>query len=183
MNTGPGGVERPSWRAVLSDLPQAALLVAGARAELLASRREPSAGEPYGRRPLHRDELGEVMLADWHAGMECAPHDHSGGTGLVLVLVGAFTETTWTWRDGSLQRGARRRWQAGEEIPVTGDGIHSMIAHQEGTTLHFYRPAISGMQVFDPARRETLAVRDECGAWIPRDEALIVSRSPWPLAR
>lgn len=169
----------PSWRLVLGDLRRAASLVAGVRADLLASRRAPADGEPYGRRPLHRDELGEVMLADWRAGAECAPHDHAGGEGVVLVLAGSFVETEWTWRDGLLERGALRRWQTGDEIPVAGDGIHSMLSQQAGTTLHFYRPAISGMRVFDPARRETLAVGDDCGAWIPRDEMLVISRSPW----
>lgn len=173
----------PSWRIVLSDLQRAASLVGEMRAELLASRQEPAAGEPYGRRSLHRDDVGEVMLADWRDGAECAPHDHAGGEGLVLVLAGAFSETGWSWRDGLLERGPVRRWSRGDQIPVTGDGIHSMVAHEAGTTLHLYRPAISGMRVFDPARRETLAVRDDCGAWIPGDDALVISRSPWRDAR
>lgn len=164
--------------------------MAGARAELLALRAEPESGEPYGRRPLYREAAGEVMLAGWRDGAECAPHDHAGGEGVVLVLAGTFTETDWVWRDGGLARGPSRRWQTGDAIPVAVGGIHSMRAHDEnddagtgGTTLHLYRPAIVGMRVFDPARQETLAVRDACGAWIPRDEALIVSRVAWRTGR
>ena len=168
---------------LLRDLRGAAPLLVPARAELLALRAEPAAADPYGRRPLHRDAVGEVMLAGWRAGAECAPHDHAGGEGMVVVLAGTFTETDWIWRDGNLERGASRRWGAGDTIPVAVGGIHSMRAHDDGkgggTTLHLYRPAIAGMRVFDPARRETLAVRDDCGAWIPRDEALIVSRTAW----
>jgi cysteine dioxygenase len=176
---------------LLRDLPGAASLVGGARAELLALRAEPESDEPYGRRPLYRETAGEVMLAGWRGGAECAPHDHAGGEGVVLVLVGTFTETEWLWHEGGLARGPSRRWQAGDAIPVAVGGIHSMRAHGDrnddgqagGTTLHLYRPAIAGMRVFDRARRQTLAVRDDCGAWIPRDEALIVSRVAWRAGR
>ena len=164
---------------MLGDLRGAAPLSAELRAELLALRAGPEPGEPYGRRALHRDEAGEVMLAGWGTDAECAPHDHAGGVGVVRVLDGTFTETDWAWRDGILARGASRRWRAGEAIPVVAGGIHSMVAHGAGTTLHLYRPAISGMRVFDPARRQTLSVRDDCGAWVPRDEALILARVDW----
>ena len=123
------------------------------------------------------------MLAGWGTDAACAPHDHAGGVGVVHVLDGAFTETEWVWRDGSLARGASRRWSAGQSIPVAAGGIHSMAAHGAGTTLHLYRPAVSGMRVFDRARRQTLTVRDDCGAWVPRDEALILARVDWPPAR
>ena len=168
---------------MLGDLRGAAPLSAELCAELRALRAGPEPGEPYGRRALHRDETGEVMLAGWGADAECAPHDHAGGVGVVRVLDGAFTETAWVWRDGILARGATRRWRAGESIPVAAGGIHSMVAHGAGTTLHLYRPAISGMRVFDPARRQTLSVRDDCGAWVPRDEALVLARVDWETAR
>jgi hypothetical protein len=38
------------------------------------------------------------------------------------------------------------------------------------------------MRVFDLARRQTLTVRDDCGAWVPRDELLILARADWPAA-
>ena len=167
---------------MLGDLRGAAPLSAELRAQVLALRAAPEPGEPYGRRPLHRDETGEVMLAGWSSGAECAPHDHAGGVGVVQVLDSLFTETDWVWRDGSLARGPSRRWRAGDSIPVVAGGIHSMMADGAGTTLHLYTPAISGMRVFDPARRQTLSVRDDCGAWVPRDEALILARVDWPTA-
>ena len=168
---------------MLGDLRGAAPLSAELREELLALRAGPEPGEPYGRRALHRDEAGEVMLAGWATDAECAPHDHAGGVGVVRVLDGAFTETDWVWRDGILARGVTRRWRAGQSIPVVAGGIHSMAAHGGGTTLHLYRPAISGMRVFDPACRQTLSVRDDCGAWVPRDEALILARVDWQTTR
>jgi cysteine dioxygenase len=167
---------------MLGDLRGAAPLSAELRAELLAMRAAPQPGEPYGRRALHRDESGEVMLAGWGTDAACAPHDHAGGVGVVHVLDGAFTETEWIWREGSLVRGASRRWSAGDSIPVTAGGIHSMVAEGAGTTLHLYSPAVSGMRVFDLARRQTLTVRDDCGAWVPRDEMLILARADWPAA-
>jgi len=165
---------------MLGDLGRAAPLSGELRAAVLALRAAPKAGEPYGRRLLHRDQTGEVMLAGWGRDAACAPHDHAGGVGVVQVLDGAFTETDWVWRDGILAPGASRRWCAGQSIPVVAGGIHSMMAHGAGTTLHLYTPAISGMRVFDPARRQTLSVRDDCGAWVPRDEALILARADWP---
>jgi cysteine dioxygenase len=171
-----------SWKALSTDIADGARRAFEARAELLAMRVDPAPGEPYGRRSLHRDELGEVMLAGWGEA-ECAPHDHAAGEGMVHVLAGSFTETEWVWREGLLQRGAVRRWGAGDSIPVVAGTIHSMIAHDAGTTLHLYRPPISGMRVFDPVRQETLSVRDDCGAWIPRDEGMIVSRLRWRAGR
>jgi len=167
---------------MLGDLRGAAPLSAELRAELLTLRTAPEPGEPYGRRTLHRDVSGEVMLAGWGTDAACAPHDHAGGVGVVRVLDGAFTETDWIWRHGILSRGESRRWRAGESIPVVVGGIHSMVAHGAGTTLHLYTPAIAGMRVFDRARRQTLSVRDDCGAWVPRDEALVLARVDWPTA-
>ena len=172
----------PSWTVMLGDLRGAAPLSAELCAKLRALRVGPEPGEPYGRRTLHRDEAGEVMLAGWRTDAACAPHHHAGGVGVVRVLDGAFTEIDWVWRDGILTRGASRRWRAGESIPVIASGIHSMVAHSAGTTLHLYRPAISGMRVFDPERRQTLSVRDDCGAWVPRDEALVLARVDWQTA-
>ena len=167
---------------MLGDLRGAAPLSAELRAELLTLRTAPEPGEPYGRRTLHRDVSGEVMLAGWGTDSACAPHDHAGGVGVVRVLDGAFTETDWIWRHGILSRGESRRWRTGESIPVVVGGIHSMVAHGAGTTLHLYTPAIAGMRVFDRARRQTLSVRDDCGAWVPRDEALVLARVDWPTA-
>jgi cysteine dioxygenase len=171
-----------SWNAIVNEVMVETALSFEARAELLTLRPDPAPGEPYGRRPLRRDELGEVMLAGWGE-IECAPHDHAGGEGKVHVLEGSFTETEWVWREGVLRRGAVRRWTAGDAIPVAAGTIHSMTAHDRGTTLHVYRPAISGMQVFDPVRQETLSVRDDCGAWIPRDDGMILSRFRWEAGR
>jgi cysteine dioxygenase len=168
---------------MLGDLRGAAPLSAELCAELLALRAAPQSGEPYGRRALHRDATGEVMLAGWETDAGCAPHDHGSGVGVVHVLEGAFTETDWIWANGILSRGESRRWSAGESIPIAAGGIHSMVAHGAGTTLHLYSPAVSGMRVFDRARRQTLTVRDDCGAWVPRDEALILARLDWPAAR
>ena len=103
----PTRVGVPSWTVMLGNLRGAAPLSAELRVELLALRAGPAPGEPYGRRALHRDEAGEVMLAGWGAGAACAPHDHAGGVGVVHVLDGAFTETDWMWRGRN--PGARRQ--------------------------------------------------------------------------
>jgi hypothetical protein len=169
------------WRTWLERIaagtpPVGEILAAGP--SLLASRPDARPGEPYARQPLHRDDLGEVMLATWTRGAACAPHDHAAARGGVVVLAGSFVEIEWSF-DRGLIHGATRRWRAGDVIPVDTGTIHSMRDGEGGATLHFYVPAISGMRVYDPARRETLVVADDCGAWIPTDPAVIVNRQHW----
>ena len=45
--------------------------------------------------------------------------------------------------------------------------------------MHHYTPKVEGMRVYDVARRETLIVGDDCGAWIPSDSGHIRARESW----
>jgi predicted metal-dependent enzyme (double-stranded beta helix superfamily) len=137
----------------------------------------PDEDEPYGRHLLYRDAGGEVLLVRWRPGQFCAPHDHSASTGYVCVLAGALVERHWAWDGKDLVQTAEHRFAAPETIPVAG--IHSMMAVDGGLSLHIYLPGVSGMRVYDIARRETLVVADDCGAWVPRRESLIIVRAPW----
>jgi hypothetical protein len=123
---------------------------------------EPSPGEPYGRRPVF-----------------CAPHDHGEASGFVQLLAGRFVERLWRWRAGDLVVAHEAQHDAPAILRVGARGIHDMKAVGGGLGIHFYLPAITGMQVFDRARRETLVVRDDCGAWIPDDAGLVASRVPF----
>jgi hypothetical protein len=64
--------EMKSWSTIVNQAVFETALSFEVRAELLTLRADPAPGEPYGRRCLHRDELGEVMLAGWGE-IECAP--------------------------------------------------------------------------------------------------------------
>jgi cysteine dioxygenase len=149
-----------------------------ARTDLLERLSVPAApGEPYGRRVLHRDGIGEVVLARWSGKEACAPHDHGTSQGAVFVLEGRFRETVYRMQGGMLEARERREVQRTDVLSVLRDEIHGMEPLEPSVTLHVYAPPISCMRVFDRDRREALTVRDECGAWIPRDVRLVTART------
>jgi hypothetical protein len=172
------------WRALLRSCHARALTshlgrqpLPGAALRLAAS--EPAPGEPYGRTPVWRDDLGEVLLVKWREDTFCAPHDHGEASGFVQLLGGRFVERMWCWRAGELVVARETRHDAPAILRVGARGIHDMKAVGGGLGIHFYLPAITGMKVFDRARRETLVVRDDCGAWIPTADGFVVSRTPF----
>lgn len=157
----------------LTSSAEAALRAAG----LEALRAAPSAGRPYGRVPLHHGARGEVMLASWQPGVRCAPHDHGGASGLVLVLAGRFEERLFAL-DGPALAAPRevRRWRAGEAIAVARDVVHDMqSAEPVGLTLHLYPGDAAPARVYDAEARCTYLVRG--GAWLPPD--YVVRREEW----
>ncbi len=138
-------------------------------------------GEPYGRAVLLAREDAEVVLMWWRAQAPCAPHDHGQAGGHVLVLEGEVHERAWGWSQGELvaQDGAQVA-RAGEVVALGPGRVHDMVAPEGALTLHLYKPRIRGMRVFDVARRRTLVVADDCGAWVPAREALIEEVLWWP---
>ena len=146
---------------------------------LLTTAAAPSDGEPYGRRPLYRGPSGEVLLVRWREDTFCAPHDHGAAEGLVALLRGRFVERRWRWGASGLAPTGERTVEAPAIVSARKRDIHSMKATGGGVGLHFYRPAITGMRVYDCARRETLIVGDDCGAWVPADPALVIERIAW----
>ncbi len=146
---------------------------------LLAAAPPPCDGEPYGRRPVYRDEIGELLLVRWREATFCAPHDHGDASGSINLLRGDFIERQWRWAGGEVVQTSERRLTAPRLVNVGARAIHDMMATGDAVGLHIYRPAIGGMRVFDRDRRQTLVVGDDCGAWVPRDGRHILSRTPW----
>ena len=144
----------------------------------------PAPGEPYGRTPLPvppgADE--ELLAMTWRDGATCAPHDHGDAGGHVTLIRGALTETTFAFSTddprGLVPIGSRTL-HAPAILDVEPGRIHAMTAHGDALTIHRYTPRIHGMRVYDTARRRTLIVRDDCGAWIPSDPDLIVDIESW----
>lgn len=132
--------------------------------------------EPYSRRVIHSGADGEVMVARWRAGAECAPHDHGDAIGIVAVLEGDFFEQSYGWNNGLVRVGPERFLTEGAAVPADPGEVHSMRALGEGYTLHFYSPAIHKMRVYDEKNGIVYTVADNCGAWIPGDQRLIVDR-------
>src|ERR1043165_7967198 len=71
--------------------------VTGVRTALAAMAADPNDGEPYSRTILRVDDEVEIMLARWRPGQRCAPHDHGGAGGFVIVLQGRFEERRFDW--------------------------------------------------------------------------------------
>ena len=139
----------------------------------------PTDGTPYSRKIAHSGPLGEVMIAHWGTQAECYPHDHGEALGVVLVLSGEFVEQSFTLVGSSLRKlDPPRAFRTGDVLPVTAHDIHSLRALREGVTLHFYAPPIRRMKVYDQNRRTIFTVSDNCGAWVPSDESLILARAP-----
>lgn len=133
----------------------------------------------YARKVLLADERGEVLLMRWRRDMFCAPHDHSMARGYVLLLKGSFVERAYDWEGGSLTQRSQQCASSPSWVPFEQGRIHDMCAVDGGLSLHVYQPAITGMRVFDIARRRTLVVADDCGAWVPTRESMIYQEEHW----
>jgi predicted metal-dependent enzyme (double-stranded beta helix superfamily) len=155
------------------------LAVAERCATLLARAPRPEALEPYGRRVLHRSDQGEVMLAGWPRGGRSAPHDHGHAAGLVLVLDGHFSETSYAFDGAKLLGAGTRRYAPFDCLRASPGVIHDMHAEAEGASLHFYLPAIRDMRVYDAQQRATFVVTGKSGAWLPRSSDPVCARVSW----
>jgi len=130
---------------------------------------EPEGGAPYSRLVLHRSAGAEVMIARWRPSARCAPHDHGGSSGSVIVLAGSFDEQRYAFE-------ADRLVTLGESVPRTASELYSFgpsVVHAMGAgvggglTLHVYAPPPERMRVFDLEREEILDLVGDFGAWVP----------------
>ena len=97
------------------------------RAELEGLAVEPSGTDPYSRRILLATADAEVMVARWRPGQRCAPHDHGGSSGSVIVLSGRFEEQRFRWQGRSLLAdGSPARRVAGEIYSFGPEVVHAM---------------------------------------------------------
>lgn len=147
--------------------------------QLCDSAPSPNQGEPYGRTPLYVGAEGEVLLMGWRTAGVSAPHDHGGAGGFVVLLRGRFSEVFWRLDGEVLIPTLEREVAAPEIIPVAPEAIHSMASLDDGVSLHIYTPMIEGMRVYDVTGHRTLVVSNDCGAWMPEDEQLIITARPW----
>ncbi|TGB35827.1 methyltransferase domain-containing protein [Mycolicibacterium peregrinum] len=157
--------------AVRGEVPGPDLLtrVADVRTALAAMAAVPNDGEPYSRTILRVDDEVEIMLARWRPGQRCAPHDHGGAGGFVIVLQGRFEERRFDWDGPRLSVISSTEHHTGAVTSITSDVIHDMAGLDDGLTLHFYSPPATSMRVFDLDRSEMLKLVGNYGAWIPRE--------------
>jgi hypothetical protein len=136
---------------------------------------------PYGRNVLMDSPALEVMIASWSRNHPCAPHDHGGSAGAVLVLQGSAVHIGYRLEEGHLEVVFEERKEAGEILCCLPTEIHSM-ADGGGElpliTLHLYTDAIENMVVYDEQAQQTYVVDGSCGAWAPvQEKGLLASAS------
>jgi Cysteine dioxygenase type I len=148
--------------------------------ETVARHRVPiGEGEPYGRIPVCLDESGEVLLVSWSRGIRCAPHDHAGASGTLILLHGTFHERRFIDTPEGPSLLDERVLKGPTQVAIPAGTIHDMLAPSGGLSVHCYWPALNGMSVFDFARRETLTLTQDCGAWLPWSDDCVLARKPW----
>lgn len=158
--------------AVRGEVPGPDLLARVARAKPALDKRAtgPNDGEPYSRTILRVDDKVEIMLARWRPGQRCAPHDHGGAGGFVIVLEGRFQERRFGWDGPRLTVTSSTEHHTGEVTSITSEVIHDMAGLDGGLTLHFYSPPATSMRVFDLDAAEMLELVGNYGAWIPQEK-------------
>jgi hypothetical protein len=108
------------------------------------------------------------MLASWARRVPCAPHDHGGSAGVVVIVAGRFEERRYTFDGERLTRSAWVVREEGSAIVVPATLIHDMESLEaRGATLHLYAPRPEPMRLYDQERRETVIAGEGEGAWLP----------------
>lgn len=142
--------------------------------------REAESGEPYGRTLLpSADDACELLAMRWRPGARCAPHDHGSSAGTIHLVEGRFVERRFRFDGAALHVIAEETHEAPALLHIEANVIHDMVAPTGGLSIHRYTTAIRGMRVWDVSGQNVLVVTDDCGAWIPSDETMIRSSTPW----
>jgi len=145
--------------------------------KLKAITQPPELERPYGRKVLHEDIEGEVLLVDWAKNMFCALHDHGKGEAIIFFLTGSYTEEFWEYGNGRTKKLSNHQRKMGDYCRIKAGDIHRVKSLSGGISLHFYVPNGSGMRIFDTEKRRTLWVTDDCGAWI--DQTKVKKEKSW----
>jgi predicted metal-dependent enzyme (double-stranded beta helix superfamily) len=132
---------------------------------------------PYSRTILYNDDLFEAMIARWTPGKTCAPHDHSDSYSAILVLEGCSEHKLYQLEGTELRCVHTEERHKGDVILCAPHQIHSMSAHPDLITLHFYTRSITNMLVFDLSNPSSFLVDGSCGAWLPVGEPSMIIAS------
>lgn len=149
-----------------------ALLQLNITVEELAQLPEPSAGKPYNRKLLYKNNEVELLAMNWSQ-LECAPHDHGQSHGWIQVLSGTSINSVYEVDgDGWPSELFHEYHHEGKSFYAPKKGIHKMKAPNQTdlVTLHLYSPPISGMIVYDLEKCAACVVSDDCGAWWPEEQ-------------
>lgn len=133
--------------------------------------------EAYSKTTLYRCDLIECLVINWHDNFPCAIHDHGNSFGLIKVVNGTLTNTTYNRNaDGLLQQVTKTNHTQGELIYLPKGIIHQMMStgQEPLVTFHCYCPPIERMRVYDTAHNAVCTVTGDRSASIPKDRREIV---------
>lgn len=137
---------------------------------------EDTDGFPYGRKLLYKSDFMEVLVMNWALDMDCSPHDHGSSRGYIQVIKGNSRHTIYKLQDGVPQVAVEKVEEEGSLFYAPKGIVHKMGAmdNQPLVTLHYYTPPISNMKVFDIEKCKSCIVRDDCGAWWPKEQKMLL---------
>ncbi|WP_226666471.1 cysteine dioxygenase [Metabacillus litoralis] len=134
--------------------------------------RSDTAGKPYYRKLLFKNDCLELLVMDWSE-LECSPHDHGQSYGWIQVIKGTAKNTVYEMKGDQFPIELLTELQEeGKLFFAPHKGIHKMAVSKDSNlvTLHLYSPPITGMKVFDLEKCAACIVSDDCGAWWPDDQ-------------
>lgn len=133
------------------------------------------AGEAYGRNPISSSVHLEIIAMKWPPSSQSLPHDHGQSSGIALIISGEATHIIYNCQLHCVNVHTVKK---DKMLMVTTGMIHQMgnsSFSESLITLHFYKPCITRMKVYDLKQQRYAIVSDDCGAWWPKDANKIIS--------
>lgn len=128
---------------------------------------------PYGRKKIFANNEVELIVMNWAARRDCAPHDHGSSFGWVNVLSGEVRHTLYTLDQNDVPTPYLTRTEKrGTRYFAARSMVHAMgnPSDELTVTVHIYAPPITEMKVYDLEKCAVCVVSDDCGAWWPADQ-------------
>ncbi len=128
---------------------------------------------PYGRKKIFATDEVELIVMNWAARRQCAPHDHGSSFGWVNILSGDVEHILYTLDQNDVPTPYLTRTEkCGTRYFAARSMVHAMgnPADELTVTVHIYAPPITLMKVYDLERCSVCVVSDDCGAWWPTDQ-------------
>lgn len=139
---------------------------------------QPTSDRPYAKTLVLESDTLECGIFRWNRNLPCAIHDHGESWGAVKVLSGLVVNNTYKRdREGAIVKDMKKIYTPGNIIFMPKGTIHSMVSigQPQLVTVHYYLPKITGMSVYDIDRNTICTMKNNCGAWLPKDIREIVS--------
>jgi cysteine dioxygenase len=130
---------------------------------------------PYGRKCAFQSPNFEVVVMNWKPNEQSNIHDHANSFGCVYSVSGKANNVLY---NGNLDEIACIPL-VNNTIAEVPKGVYHIIENKNddfAVSLHFYAPPMDGMKVIDKEdKTKNYFVKNECGAWNPKPEEVLVA--------